>query len=278
MDDAIPLSVILVWSDPREGIAEALRSLVEQVDAVGGEILVVSAWDASETFPGVRWLLVEEHATEPRAWEIGRRNARGGTLAFGQARCRYDAGWVAAILRERSKGASLVAGPVVLEGEGWSARAAYLCDYALIGPGGGAAACNLAADRAILPEPEQEPDGLPKTALLELGVRVAWATEMVATTRVIGSPWSGWLGRFHRGRQYAARRASGWPNALRLPAGLGCVALPALLYARMVGRVRRESWPTLTLGGPLVAAMLGAWALGEWAGYWFGAGPGVRRR
>ena len=182
------------------------------------------------------------------------------------------AGWARAILDARAEGQRLIAGPVVLaDGSGWAARASYLCDYAMVGPGGGAAACNLAVACEILPA---SVGGLHKTALLESGHPVSWSPAMVAITRVIEPAWDTCRWRFRRARHHAARRAARWRPSLRFVAGPACVALPGLLYGRMVGEGR--DWRSLTLGSPLVAAFLSAWALGEWAGYWSGAGKSAR--
>src|SRR4051794_40151094 len=121
MSRAIPLSVIVVWRDVREGLVEALRTLAGPVEAVGGELIVVSdladgaIGPVREAFPGLCWVRVEPPLTEPRAWEAGARAARGETAAFAQARCRYDPGWAAAILDARAAGTQAVAGPVAPE-------------------------------------------------------------------------------------------------------------------------------------------------------------------
>jgi hypothetical protein len=283
---SVPLSVVIVWREIREGLAECLAGLVDQVRSERGEILVATDRPEAEVagtldrFPGVRRVQVDEPLTEPRAWRAGVDAARGETVAFGQARGRYAPGWARAVLARGATGDRVVAGPVCLkEGTSIGGRAAFLCDYAPFadpdGPDpGGAASVNVAFGRRALAE-EAGP-GLHKWALLASGrFRAVWEPGMRVALDAVGPAG---VARFHRGRHYAALRAAGWPAAGRLAAGLGCVALPWLLAARLarVPHVRRRHLGTLALGSPWVAASLGLWSLGEMAGYWTGPGRASR--
>jgi hypothetical protein len=287
MDGAIPLSVIIFWRDPREDLAGCLRGLLPQVSAARGEVLVVGPGAAPPEGldSRVRWVPLDPPSTEPRAWELGAGSARGATVAFGQARCRYAEGWAESVLSARAGGEDVVAGPVRLpSGAGLSRRAAYLCDYGAFadpaGQGGigGAASNNVAFAAEVLPR-EGRGHGLHKVQVLAAcDRRPRWVPGMAVTLGESRPPLREWTARFPRGRSFAARRAIHWPPAFRLAAGASCVMLPLLLYARMAreGHLWKEYGGTLVFGLPLLMLSLGLWSLGEMFGYWMGPGRSAR--
>jgi hypothetical protein len=282
------LSVIILWRERSEGIEECLRSVSSQVHEVNGEIIVVTALEASVDLPardssaGPLWVRIEPPLTEARAWEMGLAEARGKTVAFGDARCRYALGWAESVCAARIGANDTATGPVVpADGTSLAGRAAYLCDYAPFSDpsqpsGRRAASNNIAFDRRALCGlgPGRS---LEKTELLAHdGFRVVWVPGMRVTTRPVARPWTDLLSRFHRGRHYSAIRASSWSKAFRVVAGLACMALPALLYVRLIGNrsLRSRFAGTLMLGLPWIASALAAWSLGEMSGYW-GLGPRI---
>ncbi|MEO6809171.1 MAG: hypothetical protein ABI353_08655 [Isosphaeraceae bacterium] len=288
----VPLSVVLIWRAVEEDVVGALRSLIGGVRDEGGEVLIVTALgrDSIETAStainddAVRWIRVEPPLTEPNGWNAGLAASNGTTLGFGQAKGQYAAGWARSVMAARANGADVVAGPVRLSRAArLTSQAAHLCDYAAFddpgdeGPGG-AAACNLAFDRRILDDFPSE-NGLHKCALLATNkLRVVWRPEMSATLSPLGSFKAAGVARFHRGRHYASLRAATWPRSARIVAGLGCLALPFLLFVRLIAldHVRRRYRRTLFLGSPWIATSLGLWSLGEMAGYWSGTGNSAR--
>jgi hypothetical protein len=80
-------------------------------------------------------------------------------------------------------------------------------------------------------------------------------------------------------RAYAGQRVAGRGALIRVAWGLGALALPPLLVARIVravwatGEHRRELLATL----PLPAAFVTVWAAGEVAGAWLGPGDAMSR-
>jgi hypothetical protein len=288
----IPLSVVLIWRSCEEDVVSSVRSLIDGVRDVGGELLIVTALDrdAIETATAlindsaVRWIKIEPPLTEPTAWEAGLAASEGAALGFCQARGRYATGWARSALDGLANGADVVAGPVRLaKAARLASRAAHLCDYAAFDDPedeglGGAAACNLAMDRRIL-ENFSCGTGLHKCALLATdGLHVVWRPDLSATLSPVGSFRAAGVARFHRGRHYASLRSAPWPRWARIGAGLGCLILPPLLFARLLAlaHVRRHRLRTLLLGVPWIAASLGLWSLGEMAGYWSGPGTSAQ--
>jgi hypothetical protein len=282
MGSPVRLSVVLVWRDPKEGIVEAVGSLADQVGAVGGELIVVTPLAHREIaaaqgcVAGPRWVRVEKSWSEPRAWEVGVREARGAVVAFGQARCRYAEGWAEAILDSAIGPDRAVAGPVLAApGMSLADRAAFLCDYGLLSgsSGRGAAACNVAFERATL-LPWCDGTGVAKADLLGRGgFRVEWHPAMAATIHPVQAARADRVMRYHRGRSYAARRAERWSPARRAVFGAGCLLLPTILLARLATTRERA---TLARGLPWIVAALAAWSAGELVGYWRGAGSSPR--
>lgn len=279
----IPLPVVLIWRSAEEDVVGSARSLIVGVRDVGGEVLIVTALgrEAIETTTSaiysdvVRWISVEPPLTEPGAWEAGLAASGGSAVGFCQTRGRYASRWAGSVLTALAEGADVAAGPVRLNGAaGLAGRAAHLCDYAVFDdpeaePPGGVVACNLAFDRCDL---AGVPTGLGlhKCALLAIeGIRVAWRPEMGATLTPFGMFRATGVARFHRGRHYAPLRSTPWPRWARLAASLGCLALPPLLFARLIRlpHVLRRHRRTLLLGSPWIAASLGLWSLGEMVGY-----------
>ena len=85
--------------------------------------------------------------------------------------------------------------------------------------------------------------------------------------------------RYLYSRAYAAMRVRNAPNIKRLLFGCATIALPPLIYWRVIsevmksGRYRRELFRSL----PLLAVFAVAWALGEAMGYWCGDGGALAK-
>ena len=280
------LSVVLVWRDPDERIIESLRSLIDPVQALDGEVIVVSGRFDRETesartaISGARWIEIEAPVTEQRAWEAGFAVARCPIVAFAQARCRYEPGWAEAVLSAEIGPGRVAAGPVSpAPALGLRALASYLCDYGAFadpeGRGGGAVASNnLAFHRSDLAR-IADGRGLWKPRLMgSENLKPIWMTGMRAEVRPPESILAAALARYRRGRAFAAFRASRWPRIGAILAGCGCPILPILLMARLVAdRYLRRHYPrAFGAGAPWIAGLLTAWSIGEMVGYWGGEG------
>jgi hypothetical protein len=85
--------------------------------------------------------------------------------------------------------------------------------------------------------------------------------------------------RFHFARSYAGMRRVDQSPARRLAYGLGSLALPALLTARVARTVlrKRRHLGRFVLVSPLVALFLTVGAVGEMIGYLFGPGASLEK-
>ena len=85
--------------------------------------------------------------------------------------------------------------------------------------------------------------------------------------------------RFHFARSYAGMRRGDQSPARRLVYGLGSLALPALLTARVARTVlrKRRHLGRFVLASPLVALFLTVGACGEMIGYLFGPGASLEK-
>ena len=92
------------------------------------------------------------------------------------------------------------------------------------------------------------------------------------------SLWRAWLAeRFHAGRRFAATRSRDWPFVTRLLYFGGSPLIPLVRFPRIVADLNgstfpRKGWPALL---PPIFAGLVAGAVGEMAGYLFGAGDSM---
>src|SRR4051794_19272873 len=85
--------------------------------------------------------------------------------------------------------------------------------------------------------------------------------------------------RFHFARSYAGMRRLDQPPIRRLIYGLGSLALPALLTARVARTVlgKRRHLGRFVLVSPLVVLFLAVGAVGEMIGYLFGPGASLEK-
>ena len=83
--------------------------------------------------------------------------------------------------------------------------------------------------------------------------------------------------RFHHGRVFAALRVRGTPLSRRVVFMGLSVALPAVLFARVLKEVvrRRRFLLQALLATPWLAVLSASWAAGEFMGYTFGAGSSL---
>jgi hypothetical protein len=85
--------------------------------------------------------------------------------------------------------------------------------------------------------------------------------------------------RFLLARVYAGSRVSGRSAGWRLAHGVLAVALPPVLFTRILSRVWRSGAHRAELGRslPLLMLFVFAWGLGELVGAWFGEGHALMK-
>ena len=115
------VSVVIPCRGHAREVVACLDSLARQVVDAPFEVIVVdsAADDAVASvvarFPHARLVRSEEGLTPGEARNLGVRHARGRLLAFLDADCRAEAGWLQAAVAGLRDGARLIGGPVLDE-------------------------------------------------------------------------------------------------------------------------------------------------------------------
>jgi GT2 family glycosyltransferase len=291
------LSVVIASYNARDVIAECLRSLRDQDTDRRYEVIVVdSSRDGTSDlvardFPDVHLISFSERRYCGGARNAGIACARGRIIAFIDADCTVDRGWVEAVVRSHDHEVGAIGGAIA-NGEPCNcvAWAAYFCEFSQWMPGTPAgwmadvAGASMSYKRELLQSvgPFVEAGYCSDTEfhwrMAEQGERI-WFDPTVTVVHHSQSH----LGRLlrhelHHGRSFArmrskARRFSPWR---RRAYACGGVLLPALMLARIAHRALRGRayLLRLILAWPLLTAAVTCWSLGESLGYLQGAHSG----
>ena len=293
---AAALSVVVPsvngWSDLRECLAALEPERREGLEVLVPERCGPPVREAvTREFAWVRLLPVPPEATIPEMRARAFAAATAPTVAVLEDHEQVPAGWAAAILSARRDGARVLGGSVVNAAtERMVDWAAFICEYSQLmaplpaGPAEWLTGNNTAYDRALL---------LEFHTVLEAGL---WEDALHAAIRRSGvTLWcrpeirvlhkkhysvSEYLSqRFLYSRAYAGSRLSRAAWWRRIGYGLLALGLPPLLLARIGSRVWRggQHRGELLRALPLLGLFVVAWALGEVAGAWLGAGDAPSR-
>jgi hypothetical protein len=291
------LSVVVATAQPWPEVRATLESLLEQVKAVGGEIIVAVAPGAEPpaevagTYSGVRWV---RHSTSSvfALRGLGLRRAAGEIIATTEDHCTAAPDWCASILRVRARHPDVHVFGGAVEAGCRERLLDWAHHFLVFGPAvppldqaqrpivpGGA---NTIYDRRILPAdiPDEgfvEPVFL--AGLLARGERVVTDPSIVVTHSQ-SFPFATCCSlHFHNGRSIAAARLGTLSPLRRAARVASCAILPLYLTALRV----RHIWPkrplrgTLLLGLPWLFALCLAHAWGELLGYLAGPGSSPKR-
>ncbi|HET7599216.1 MAG TPA: glycosyltransferase [Gemmatimonadales bacterium] len=290
----VVISVIVPCRGHARALDACLASVARQRVDVPFETLVVDSADdesvaaAARAADGVRLVRRESvRGAEPpldpaAARNLGAARARGGVLAFIDADCAAQPGWLAAGLAALSGGARIAGGPV-LDLLPWHPVAAsdnllQFADFAPARPDGPARyfpGCNLmirTADFAALGGFPAPAVGMGEDVLLTGLALVRWPGGLrfvrAAQVRHEGRRQLGAMLRHQAGFGYARGLLGLHLSPLQLRAGAYAAAIPAVMLKRLgyiLGRTARwhpARLPRLLLFFPVVAAGLAAWAVG----------------
>jgi hypothetical protein len=280
------------WGD-LEGCLDALVRLegvaVEAIvpERCGGAVRSAVA----RTFPAVRVLPVEPHVTIPQMRALAFAEAHGAAVAVIEDHVVVPPRWGRQLLDALAEGHQIVGGPVENAATttliDW---AAFFCEYSHCMPplAGGPAewlpgnnvvyrAELLARYAAVVREGQWE-NRLHDAARAD-GIRLMCKPDLVVGHKKHYTFGEYFSQRYLYARSYAGARVSGAPFAKRLVYGAAATALPALLMARTIGRVRMKPRPPRMLARsvPLLALFVSAWAAGEAVGYLFGPGTALQQ-
>ena len=290
------LSVVVPSVNGWPDLEGCLAALARQTGGVRVEVVVADrVGDRVRTplarqYPDAHLVTAPPATTIPALRRMGFQAAQGSVIGVIEDHVIVPPDWATRMLAAQREGAQVVGGSVTNAATGtivdW---AAFLCEYShCLAPKAGPAAWvpgnNVTYRRELL---ERFADRIAEDrwedhlhdAMREAGVTLLSRPEIaVGHKRHYGArEYAGQ--RYLYSRSYAGLRAAGTGSVRRAGYGLAAVALPPLLFARIVrrvwasGRYRDELLRSL----PLIAVYVVAWAAGETAGAWFGAGDSLAR-
>ncbi|MEE8526092.1 MAG: glycosyltransferase [Thermoanaerobaculia bacterium] len=303
------LSVVVFLRQVPETISETLSSLARQELFENTEVILADgspegAGEAlRESFPWVRLLSLTPGKTSRRSPSGAMpflkgeaiRAARAEVVAILDPLDAAEPGWIRELLDGLAdESVAAVGGAVILDGPATAAnRAAYLFEYGAFNPpieagctDGDLPGNNVAYRRRLLVEDcgdILDREGFNKPFVHQrirerqgkLVLRAGMRVRHLSRHRFL--PFA--VRRFHYGRCFGAVRWRRSPFRQRLLYGLGAPAVPAWLMVRHLLRSFRHpvNRRYLLHAAPALLGICLFWGLGEWIGYWFGAGRSCER-
>lgn len=275
--------------DALDAQAERSRIEVVVVDRVGGEtrarlrertpaVILVEADDLKN--PGI-----------PALRYRGVSRSTGDLVAMLEDHGEVGPTWARALIRaHRDASLGAVGGAVENGRDGLVNWAAFFCEYTpYMSP-------VVEGDHADLPGNNvayKRPHLMRHAGELERGRWESWINDRLRADGVrLGSTnaavvrhikpfrlWHFLVQRFHFARSFAGMRRVDQSGAVRLVYGIGSLALPFLLMARVVrtALAKRRNLGRFAASLPLIAVFFAVGALGEMLGYLFGPGSSLAR-
>ncbi|MDX2119772.1 MAG: glycosyl transferase [Gemmatimonadota bacterium] len=295
--NAPALSVVVPSVNGFADLERALEALERERVRTALEVLVPDRLGAAlraqvaRRFPWATVLPAAPEATIPELRALGFRAASAPAVAVIEDHVLVPPGWSAAMLAALAGGADAVGGAVENAAtETVVDWAAFLCEYSQLlpplpaGPVAGLTGNNTAYRREALAatrpawEAGRWEDHL-HAALRTAGGRLVQHPEIVVGHRKHYTVAEYTGQRFLFARAWAGMRAREWSPGRRAGIGLLALALPLVLYVRIVRTVwrKRRHRGELVRALPLLVLFVCAWGLGEVTGYLAGAGQALRR-
>jgi hypothetical protein len=242
-----------------------------------------------ECYPWVRLLPVPAGKSIPQMRALAFANARAPTVAVIEDHVLVPAGWARQMAMARTNGIRVVGGGIVNAATEHTVDwAAFLCEYSHMiapqtpGPAEWLTGNNIAYERALLEEYRNiaEAGGWEDVlheAFRRGGILLWCRPDIVAYHQKHYTIAEYTSQRFLYARAYAGARVRKMSLGRRLGYGLLALALPPLLYARIVARTWRTGAHRAELARslPLLVLFVAAWGLGEAAGGWLGEGDAL---
>jgi glycosyl transferase family 2 len=279
------------WGD----LEGCLRALAAQRD-VTTEILVADRVGGTlrqqvrQAFPQVRLLEAAPGTTIPALRRLAFAAARADIVGVIEDHVLVPPDWAARMLAQHAQGHQVVGGSVENAATeslvDWSA---FLCEYShcLIPPSGPSSwvtGNNVTYRRALLERfagvlTDDRWENHLHDAIRDAGIPLSSRPEIVVGHKKHYTVGEYVSQRFLYSRSYAGARLAGAGAYRRAVYGFATFALPPLLFWRVVSRVRASGrhGRELMWSLPLLALYVVAWAAGETAGAWMGAGDALSR-
>jgi len=285
----VSLSVVVASLRTRDLAAQTVASLLPQCLARQAELVV--AWrgsddrDSDPVFAGCVVVPCPSEATLPMLRGAGLAAAKGDRVLLTEDNCVARPDWVERLAAGLDEGVDVAGGTM---GNAHPDRsvdtAAYLAEYGFFGPllrapGGGASpfvtGANVAYSRAVVSQAaewalEGAWEGTIHHRLLALGTRFALVPDAVVEQNLRYRFGEFCRDRFGHGRTYASGRRAEWGLGKRLVMACATPILPFLLTWRAWQHAGRSDPGGFLRALPLTLSFLGAWGMGEAAGYIFG--------
>lgn len=280
------------WGD----LEGALDALAANAGEVRLEVLVPERCGEAvrarirERFPDVHVLPVDANVTIPAMRAAAFAEARADSVAVIEDHVIVPPRWARALLAARARGEAVVGGSVQ---NAATARvvdwAAFLCEYSHIlpplpeGPSTWLTGNNTVYARDLLVKYGPQVAGRWENALHDL-LRQQGVTLMMRPAISVGHKKHYSIGeytsqRYLYARSYAGARFADAGALTRAAAGAAAMALPPLLFYRVVSRVvaKGQHRKQLLQSLPLLALFVSAWAAGEVVGAWAGDGGALAK-
>ena len=284
-DDEITSSVIIAaWPD-LNGLIDCLGSLASQQDAATEVLVVGLATFSAEIrvrFPWVHWLQGSPNMLVPHLWSIGLNSSRGRIVAITTARFVPARDWLKNIYEAHQRLASPGIGGAIDPPRGHSAKgwAIYFLRYSsylkytreqivdeIAGENASYKRDSLATHREVIADGFWEPDF--HRLLRAEGKTLSLVPEIRVTQGTAFGVWCFCRQRFQHGQHFGRMRLRGSSAPVRIARVLTSPLIPAVLLAKIFGRVvaNRRYFGRLSFSLPLLLVFVVAWTLGEVFGY-----------
>ncbi len=294
-----PALTVLIPSVNGAILFECLSALGAAAPSVDGalEVIVIVRCGAllrrqlAEVHPDAIVLPVDAGTTIPEMRALGFRRARGAAVAVIEDHVIVPPDWPRRLLDALAAGAAVVGGSVQNAAIGSTVDwAAFLCEYShMLAPVGGERVDGVTGNNVVYRRDliEKYASVLAAgrwedhfhSAMRDDGVALTCRPEIVVGHKMhyrirdyVGQ-------RYLYSRAYAGMRRPAMPAAGRAVRTLSALALPPLLLARIVGRVRASGrhQAELVRSLPLLLLFVCSWAVGEAVGYAIGTGNALAR-
>ena len=290
------LSVVIASVNGWSVLGPTLRALDEQPERDRMEIIVIDAVGGAtrdhlhDHRPAINLIAADDRPAIPRLRYRGIRAARGPIVAILEDHGAVVDDWAAAVLKAHEGPWGAVGGTVENGQTGLLNWAAYVCEYtSYMGPVIEGETIDLPGNNIAYKRQHL----LRHARVLDEGKWESWINDrlradgvpIASTNRIVVrhiKPFR--LGdflaqRFHFCRSFAGMRRRDQSGIQRLIYGVGSLALPAILMARIAraALVKRRHLGPFAASLPLIALFLTVGAVGEMIGYLIGPGRSLER-
>lgn len=277
-----------------EGVLDALENQngdVELEIIVADRVGDVVRGPLQREFPAVRLIEASSDTSIPRLRALSIASAQADVVAVIEDHVLVPPDWAERMLEAHRAGAVVVGGAIENAAtEDWVDWAAFLCEYSHClepppaGPTQWVAGNNVSYRRSLLERYRDvvESDcweNVLHDAMRSDGVTLHSRPDIRVGHKMHHTVGSYMEQRYLYSRSFAAMRMADASRLARALYGTAALALPPVLFGRIVARVwrTRRHRTQLLFSLPLLVPFVLAWAMGETVGAWRGGGDALAR-